>query len=145
MKLQSSDDESAAEEEAEVIRLQKEYAKSLSMEDFGLEDSSQDESDRELTLEVRDTYQLVPLIVVRSSDLSLWWKFPYFNYLSFQNGIMNRNQILFIIQEISVKGKRKKQSPVEKEVADGMDTVYEEVKKDLNTLPREKVMDVLFR
>ena len=58
---------------------------------------------------------------------------------------MNRNQILFIIQEISVKGKRKKQSPVEKEVADGMDTVYEEVKKDLNTLPREKVMDVLFR
>ena len=71
MKLQSSDDESAAEEEAEVIRLQKEYAKSLSMEDFGLEDSSQDESDRELTLEVRDTYQLVPLIVVRSSDLSL--------------------------------------------------------------------------
>ncbi|KAF3451037.1 hypothetical protein FNV43_RR07126 [Rhamnella rubrinervis] len=95
--LQSSDDESAAEEEAEVIRLQKDYAKSLSMEDFGLEDSSQDESDRELTLE-----------------------------------------------EISVNGKRKKQSPVEKEVADGMDTVYEEVKKDLNTLPREEVMDVLF-
>lgn len=58
---------------------------------------------------------------------------------------VNGNQILFIIQEISGKGKRKKQSPVEKEVADGMAIVYEEVKKDLNTLPREKVMDVLFR
>lgn len=55
MKLQSSDDESAAEEEEEVIRLQKEHAKSLSMEDFGLEDASEDESDKELTMEVRIT------------------------------------------------------------------------------------------
>lgn len=48
MKIQSSDDESLAEEEEEVIRLQKEKAKTFSLEDFGLED----ESDRELTLEV---------------------------------------------------------------------------------------------
>ena len=48
MKIQSSDDESLAEEEEEVIRLQKEKAKTLSLEDFGLED----ESDEELTLEV---------------------------------------------------------------------------------------------
>lgn len=34
------------------MRLQKEKAKSLSMEDFGLEDVSQDESDGEPTLEV---------------------------------------------------------------------------------------------
>lgn len=34
---------------------------------------------------------------------------------------------------------------MEKEVADEMATVYEQVKKDLSTLPREKVMDVLFR
>ncbi|KAH7547581.1 hypothetical protein FEM48_Zijuj01G0325000 [Ziziphus jujuba var. spinosa] len=95
--LQSSDDESAAEEEEEVIRLQKEHAKSLSMEDFGLEDASEDESDKELTME-----------------------------------------------EILVKGKSKKQSPMEKDVADEMAPVYEQVKKDLNTLPREKVMDVLF-
>ena len=52
MKLQSSDEEQPAEEEAEVLRLQKEKAKSLSMEDFGLEDFSQDESDGEPTLEV---------------------------------------------------------------------------------------------
>ncbi|XP_011656740.1 something about silencing protein 10 isoform X2 [Cucumis sativus] len=45
--IQSSDDESLAEEEEEVIRLQKEKAKTLSLEDFGLED----ESDEELTLE----------------------------------------------------------------------------------------------
>ncbi|GFY82547.1 Sas10/U3 ribonucleoprotein (Utp) family protein [Actinidia rufa] len=49
--LQSSDEEQPAEEEAEVLRLQKEKAKSLSMEDFGLEDVSQDESDGEPTLE----------------------------------------------------------------------------------------------
>ncbi|XP_030492048.2 protein THALLO [Cannabis sativa] len=49
--IRSSDDESPAEEEAEVIRLQKENAKSMSMADFGVEDSSEDDSDRELTLE----------------------------------------------------------------------------------------------
>lgn len=48
MKIQSSDDESLAEEEEEVIRLQKEKAKTFSLEDFGIDD----ESDRELTLEV---------------------------------------------------------------------------------------------
>ncbi|KAJ0092537.1 hypothetical protein Patl1_26730 [Pistacia atlantica] len=51
--LQSSDDDSPAEEEAEVVRMLKERAKSLEMEDFGLQDAtdSEDESDRELTLE----------------------------------------------------------------------------------------------
>ncbi|KAK4422026.1 Something about silencing protein 10 [Sesamum alatum] len=48
---QSSDDEDAAEEEAEVLKLQSEKAKVLSMEDFGLEDDSQDETDREPTFE----------------------------------------------------------------------------------------------
>lgn len=48
--LQSSD-ELLAEEEAEVLRLQKEKVKSLSMEDFGVEDVSQDESDGGPTLE----------------------------------------------------------------------------------------------
>ncbi|KAI3459829.1 hypothetical protein Pfo_016492 [Paulownia fortunei] len=48
---QSSDDEDAAEEEAEVLKLQSEKAKVLSMEDFGLEDASQDETDGEPTLE----------------------------------------------------------------------------------------------
>lgn len=52
MKLQSSDEEQPAAEEAEVLRLRKENAKSLSLEDFGLEDVSLDESDGEPTLEV---------------------------------------------------------------------------------------------
>ncbi|XP_010266712.1 PREDICTED: something about silencing protein 10 [Nelumbo nucifera] len=43
--LQSSDEELPAEEEAEVLRLQKERAKFLSVEDFGLEDIQQDHSD----------------------------------------------------------------------------------------------------
>ncbi|TXG73599.1 hypothetical protein EZV62_002178 [Acer yangbiense] len=47
--LKSSDDESLAEEEEEVLRMQKERANTLEMEDFGLQDVS--DSDRELTLE----------------------------------------------------------------------------------------------
>ncbi|KAK6930478.1 Sas10 C-terminal domain [Dillenia turbinata] len=49
--LQSSDEEEPAEEEAEVLRLQKERAKALSMEDYGIDDASLGESDREPTLE----------------------------------------------------------------------------------------------
>lgn len=49
--LQSSDEDLPADEEKEVLRLRKENAKSLSLEDFGLEDISQDESDEEPTLE----------------------------------------------------------------------------------------------
>ncbi|KAG8375894.1 hypothetical protein BUALT_Bualt09G0006600 [Buddleja alternifolia] len=48
---QASDDDAAAEEEAEVLKLQSEKAKSLSMKDFGLEDASEDEADREPTFE----------------------------------------------------------------------------------------------
>lgn len=55
LKATSSDEELLAEEEAEVLRMQREKAKSLSMEDFGLEDISEDESDRELTLGVSIT------------------------------------------------------------------------------------------
>lgn len=44
-KIQSSDEDLPKEEEAEVLRIQREKAKSLSMEDFGLEDPEQDESD----------------------------------------------------------------------------------------------------
>lgn len=54
MKRQSSDDEDLAIEEEEALKLQRQKAKFLSMEDFGLEDVvNEDESDRELTLEVR--------------------------------------------------------------------------------------------
>ncbi|GMI78914.1 EMBRYO DEFECTIVE 2777, Thallo [Hibiscus trionum] len=49
--LHSSDDEAPREEEEEVKEIQKERAKHLSIEDFGLEDSSEDETNRELTLE----------------------------------------------------------------------------------------------
>lgn len=35
------------EEEAEVLKIQREKAKTLSMEDFGLENNEQDESDSE--------------------------------------------------------------------------------------------------
>lgn len=47
----SSDDEDAAEEEAEVLKLQSEKAKALSMEDYGLGDTGQDVADAEPTLE----------------------------------------------------------------------------------------------
>ncbi|EXB55208.1 Something about silencing protein 10 [Morus notabilis] len=94
---QSSDDVSPAEEEEEAINLQREKAKSMSTKDFGLEDTSEEESDRELTLE-----------------------------------------------EMSVKGKSTRKSSFGKEVADDKGTAYEEVKKDLNALSREELMDVLY-
>jgi hypothetical protein len=59
MKGQPSDDEGPLEEEEEVLKLQRQKAKSLTIEDFGLEDINEDggdergESDGELTLEVR--------------------------------------------------------------------------------------------
>lgn len=56
LQLQSDDEELPAEEEAEVLRLQKEKAESLSMADFGLEDDSEDESGAEPTFEVRLLY-----------------------------------------------------------------------------------------
>ncbi|XP_010906877.1 protein THALLO [Elaeis guineensis] len=43
--LQSSDEDLPMEEEAEVLKIQREKAKSLSMEDFGIEEADQDESD----------------------------------------------------------------------------------------------------
>lgn len=46
-----SSDEDAALEEADALRLQKEKAKFLSMADYGLDDTSEDESDGEPTLE----------------------------------------------------------------------------------------------
>ncbi|KAB1213217.1 hypothetical protein CJ030_MR5G022394 [Morella rubra] len=52
--IQSSDDEGPAMEEEEALKLQRQKAKSMSIEDFGLEDIDEDESgesDRELTLE----------------------------------------------------------------------------------------------
>ncbi|XP_042060842.1 something about silencing protein 10-like [Salvia splendens] len=48
---QSSDDEDAAEEEDAVLKRQMTIANNLSMEDYGVEDTSQDESDREPTFQ----------------------------------------------------------------------------------------------
>lgn len=53
VQLLASDDDALAIEEEEVIHAQRENAKSMSMEDFGIEDTSEEESERELTLEVR--------------------------------------------------------------------------------------------
>ncbi|XP_077240670.1 sas10/U3 ribonucleoprotein (Utp) family protein [Tasmannia lanceolata] len=54
--LQSSDEDLPAEEEAEVLRLQQERAKSLRMEDFGLEDEHDEvDSDKDVWVEERHT------------------------------------------------------------------------------------------
>ncbi|KAB2035918.1 hypothetical protein ES319_D04G186500v1 [Gossypium barbadense] len=93
--LHSSDDEAPREEEEEVKEIQKERAKNLSIEDFGLEDASDDETNRELTLE-----------------------------------------------EMSSKGKGGKLSRASEEPVDDVAT-FEEVKKDLNALSKEELMDVV--
>jgi len=61
----SSDEEIPAEEEAEVLRLQREKAKSLSMEDFGLEDISPDEATAEPTLGVAFSDNLVNFVALK--------------------------------------------------------------------------------
>lgn len=53
IKEKSSDDDSAEEEAREAERIRREKAKSSTREDFGLEDDSEDESNRESTFEVR--------------------------------------------------------------------------------------------
>lgn len=53
MQQKSSDDESAEEEEAEVVRLQKERAKFSTLDDYGLDDICENENNKELTFEVR--------------------------------------------------------------------------------------------
>ncbi|PPD90668.1 hypothetical protein GOBAR_DD12407 [Gossypium barbadense] len=97
LQLHSSDDEAPREEEEEVKEIQKERAKNLSIEDFGLEDASDDETNRELTLE-----------------------------------------------EMSSKGKGGKLSRASEEPVDDVAT-FEEVKKDLNALSKEELMDVVHR
>jgi len=52
LQLQSSDEDTPAEEEEEVIKLQKERAQFLREEDFGLQTDDQDDSDEEPTLGV---------------------------------------------------------------------------------------------
>lgn len=60
LKLQSSDDEDLKAEEEEVIRLRTEQLGSITAADAGLEDDSEEESDRELTMEVgHECYQLL--------------------------------------------------------------------------------------
>ncbi|XP_010517945.1 PREDICTED: something about silencing protein 10 isoform X1 [Camelina sativa] len=49
--LQSSDDEDLKAEEEEVIRLRREQLESITAADAGLDDDSEDDSDRELTME----------------------------------------------------------------------------------------------
>ena len=53
LKPQSSDNEDAAEEEDAVLKRQMTIANNLSMEDYGVEDTSADETDREPTFQVR--------------------------------------------------------------------------------------------
>lgn len=53
LQTQSSDDEDAAAELEEVLKRQREKSKDLRPEDFGLGDTSEDETDREPTFEVK--------------------------------------------------------------------------------------------
>lgn len=60
LKIQSSDDEDLKAEEEEVIRLRREQLGSITAADAGLDDDSEEESDRELTMEVgHGCYQLL--------------------------------------------------------------------------------------
>ncbi|KAF9620511.1 hypothetical protein IFM89_013128 [Coptis chinensis] len=103
LKIDSSDEELPAEEEAEVLGVQKEKAKSYSLEDFGQDNSDQEVSDS-------DEEKAQELV--------------------FRRGILPKTRSrLKCLQE--------------KGAEDGTSMAYE-VKKDLNALPREEQMDVVY-
>lgn len=130
LKPQSSDDEDAADEEKEVLKLQSKRAKALTMEDFGLEDYSQDESDREPTFEVTNMHQIPNNLHFESEADDL--KYSFIDCF-----------VIFPFQEILDKGKPKSKASLDKEINDDID--YEIVKKDFNALTKEEQMDAVYR
>lgn len=152
VKLQSSDEELPAEEEAEVMRLQREKAKFLSMEDFGIEDANQDESDGEPTMEVSAAHHLLLEFCLVTFVLMVLCKNVKLKSLLVhrkKTGVMNQDpshdKHFPLLQEIMVKGKTTSKSLADEEAKDDTGTAYEEIKKDLNALSKEEQMDVVYR
>lgn len=129
--IQSSDEELPAEEEEEVLRLQKEKAKSLTEEDFGLEDVTDNEGDKEPTFEVG-----FPLLILRNLCFVVWL---------LQENCADQFTFSWLFQEILVHGKPAFKPYASKEGKEDNATAYEEVKKDINALTREEQVDVLNR
>lgn len=69
-KMQSSDDEAPKEEEELALQMQREKAKSLTMEDYGLVDISGDKDNDNLTSKVRDTDHLIDTLP--RHDVCVW-------------------------------------------------------------------------
>ena len=61
-KLQSSDDEAPKEEEELALQIQREKAKSYTMEDYGLVDISEDKDNEKLTLEVSAADYIITML-----------------------------------------------------------------------------------
>lgn len=103
--------------------MQQKKAKSLSAEDFGLEDDEE-----ELTLEVRNSISIQRPF----DDL----------FLSFVVGCAF---LWIILQEILAQGKSGLAVSADGEAKNETGTAYEEVQKDLNALTKEEQMDVVYR
>lgn len=103
--------------------MQQKKAKSLSAEDFGLEDDEE-----QLTLEVRNSISIQRPF----DDL----------FLSFVVGCAF---IWITLQEILAQGKSGVTVSADGEAKNETGTAYEEVQKDFNALTKEEQMDVVYR
>lgn len=129
LKILSSDDEDIKAEEEEVIRLRAEQLGSITAADAGLDDDSEEDSDRELTMEVgHGCYKLLSCSWKLSCCLDHW-----------------RTILVYVWQEISDKGKQATKSITDKKEKGDKDTHVEEIKKDINSLSKEEQMDVVYR
>lgn len=125
-----------------MLKLQRERAKNLSVEDFGLKDD-EDESDKELTLGVSLT--MVLFVWQINSDVNSVLK-----VLVSQRGSMNRIFFKDIVrlwlfsQEISNQGKTAKKARLSKDAIDDLGTTFE-LNKDFNELSRKEQMEIISR
>ncbi|KAM3233082.1 something about silencing protein 10 [Capsicum annuum] len=119
---ESSDEDLIAEEEAEVLRMQQKKAKSLSAEDFGIED------DDDLTFEVRNSISILRSLDDDELTFRGWkWSFMWVT-----------------LQEILAQGKPGSTVSIDGEAKNETGIAYEEVQKDLNALTKEEQMDVVY-
>lgn len=106
-----------------MLRMQQKKAKSLSAEDFGIED------DDELTFEVRNSISILRSLDDDELTFRGWkWSFMWVT-----------------LQEILAQGKPGSAVSINGEAKNETGIAYEEVQKDLNALTKEEQMDVVYR
>ncbi|KAK1303318.1 hypothetical protein QJS10_CPB11g00484 [Acorus calamus] len=139
----ASDEDLPAEEEAEVLRLQREKAKSFSLEDFGLEDVdmvADDSNGKEKTLQSHEFQNMYLLFL--TSDRIGKQKISCTiskNSISRSNCRFASSEFKDMFSKEKAKGHHAAQLSDEHLVES-----FEEIKKDLSALTKEEQMDIVY-